>query len=223
MANEPGPSPQDRPAASPARRRAPVLISLAVALLAFAVTWWVVTANPSRPIQHTGAGQGVAPTSPKTRSERTPKTTTSARRQAEAIEELLSNSSSARAGLSDALAAAGRCDPKGLQAVRDITVSRRDQLALAKALDVSALKGGSRIKDALVDALDLSHDADIAFLAWAGRHAEKNCAGPAGSDRDYRRGLERSEAARKAKTRFAAAWRPVAQTYGLTAWKPGQI
>jgi hypothetical protein len=258
-----------------------VLISLAVALLAFVLTWWIVTANPSQPIQNTGAGQGVAPSSPetgpkagpkagpetdqKTGSETGPKTGSetdpetgsetgaetgagdepeagetgdgaasptpatgsssgrAARQQAEAVEELLAGSSDARSSLPDAIAGATRCDRDAVEAIREITVSRRDQLATAQALSVGALKGGARLKDALVEALDASHDADVAFLAWAGRQVESGCAEPVEGDRDYRRGLDRSEAAQKAKTRFAAAWRPIAEAYGLTLWKPGQI
>ncbi|GAA2834805.1 hypothetical protein [Nonomuraea rubra] len=248
-----GPEPDRLRRRPPAWRRAPVLISLAVAILAFVVTWWVVTANPSRPIQNTGAGQGVAPSSPRTApgtgpetaaetdpgtsggaASATPTSTSTpaptgrssgraARQQAEAIEELLASSSDARSSLPDALASATRCDRDAVEDIRDITVSRRDQLATAQALGVSALKGGARLKDALVDALDASHDADAAFLAWAGRHVEEGCEAPVESDRDYRRGLDRSEAAQQAKTRFAAAWRPIAETYGLTVWKPDQI
>nr|SBO93720.1 hypothetical protein BN4615_P3234 [Nonomuraea gerenzanensis] len=229
-----------------------MLISLAVAILAFVVTWWLVTANPSQPIQNTGAGQGVAPSSPATAPGTTGQETgpeaeesgpeaeetggggssptatgrsseRAARQQAQELEELLASSRDARSSLSAAITAATRCDPDGVQAIRDITVSRRDQLATAQTLAVSALKGGARLKDALVDALDASHDADAAFLAWAGRHVAEGCEGPVESDRDYRRGLDRSEAAQQAKTRFAAAWRPIAETYGLTVWKPDQI
>ncbi|GAA2205480.1 hypothetical protein GCM10009850_009380 [Nonomuraea monospora] len=246
-----GPEPARLRSRPPAWRRAPVLISVAVAVLAFVLTWWFVTANPSQPIQNTGAGQGVAPsspengpengpgtspeTSPETGAESSPESTPTrsaptgrssgraARQQAERFDELLSSSNEARSSLSDAIAAATRCDPDGVQAIRDITTSRRDQLAAAHALGVDALRGGARLKDALVDALDASHDADSAFLAWAGRHVADGCEAPVEGDRDYRRGLDRSEAAQQAKTRFAAAWRPIAETYDLTVWKPDQI
>ncbi|MEV0614073.1 hypothetical protein AB0I81_12185 [Nonomuraea sp. NPDC050404] len=242
----------------PPWRRLPVLISLTVALLALALTWWLVLANPSRPAATTttGAGRGSIPAAPDSAPETAGSTTgdapeatgsttgggtasptpgdpdsgaaagpstRAARQQAEKIEELLSSSSSARSSLSDAIGRATRCEPDGVRAIGDITTSRRDQLATARTLAVSALRGGVRLKDALVDALDASHEADAAFLTWARRHARADCSGPVTNDRDYQRGLERSEAAQEAKNRFARAWLPIAQTYELTIWKPEQI
>ncbi|TMR08393.1 hypothetical protein ETD85_62300 [Nonomuraea zeae] len=139
------------------------------------------------------------------------------------MSDLLSSSNSARSSLSDAIASASGCRAEGVDSIRDITTSRRDQLASAKALTVTALPDGAALKDALVDALDASHDADAAFLSWARRYVGGGCTGPIADDRDYQRGLARSEAAQTAKTRFAQAWRTVAETYDLTAWKPGQI
>lgn len=249
----------------PAWRRPSVLISLAVAGLALALTWWIVAGQGSAPAESGGAGPGKAPllasaspeTGPETGPETSPETDPQtgptdgpadgeptetgsagqspgpsdqepaaqpvARRQAEQLEELLSSSSSSRASLSDAIASATRCEQDGVRGIKEITASRRDQLAAAKALSVSALPAGTELKDSLVDALDASHAADAAFLSWARRHVGGNCAGPVASDGDYQLGLVKSETAQKAKTRFSRAWRPIAETYDLTAWKPDQI
>ncbi|MEO3868536.1 hypothetical protein ABGB18_06880 [Nonomuraea sp. B12E4] len=146
-----------------------------------------------------------------------------AARQAQDMNKLLSSSSSARSSLSLAIASTSRCEPDGVDTIQEITASRRDQLAAAKDLSVTALAGGAELKDALVDALSASYDADAAFLTWARQHVSEDCAGEITEDRDYRRGLDRSETAQTAKRRFAEAWRPIAETYDLPAWKPSQI
>ncbi|MEV4178607.1 hypothetical protein [Nonomuraea sp. NPDC049709] len=192
---------------------------------------------PASPGAGTGTGTGASPgSSPETGPQTSPETSPGtgdggtpspssrvARQQAEAMDELLSSSSSARSNLSEAITDATRCERGGVETIRDITGSRRDQLAAARALAVTALAGGTELKGALVDALDASYEADAAFLAWARRHVAAGCTGAVTSDRDYRLGLDRSEAAQKAKTRFVRAWRPIAETYHLTVWKPDQI
>ncbi|MCK2220093.1 hypothetical protein MF672_040800 [Actinomadura sp. ATCC 31491] len=143
--------------------------------------------------------------------------------QARAVNALLAGSNAAHAGLTDAISDATRCRRAGLNTIQRITAARRDQLAAARALRADALPGGAALKRSLVAALDASFDADAAFLTWARRHVAAGCADPVAGDRDYRRGLARSQDARKAKTRFATAWRPIAETHGLTAWRPDQI
>lgn len=139
------------------------------------------------------------------------------------MDDLLSRSSSSRADLAGAIAGASRCRPGGVDAIEEITAGRRDQLTAARALTVAAVPDGQALKDALVDALGASYDADAAFLSWARRHVGGGCSGPVAEDRDYKRGVERSEAAQKAKARFARAWKPIAETHGLTVWKPDHI
>ncbi|MEU8321879.1 hypothetical protein AB0C33_26305 [Nonomuraea sp. NPDC048881] len=139
------------------------------------------------------------------------------------MDELLSSSSSARASLSAAIADATGCRRAGVTTIEDITAGRRDQLAAARTLEVTALPEGAALKQTLITALDASYDADTAFLSWARRHLAGGCTGPVSDDRDYRRGLSRSEAAQTAKAQFAQAWQPIAETYGLTIWKADQI
>ncbi|SEF76966.1 hypothetical protein SAMN05444920_101598 [Nonomuraea solani] len=207
----------------PAWRRPSVLISLFAAVLALAVTWWIVAGRGFAPAGSGSAGQVPPPASTDAGSVAATPARPVAQRQAERMEELLSSSSSTRSSLSDAIASATRCERDGVRSIRDITAGRREQLAAARALAVTALPSGTELKDALVDALDASHAADAAFLAWARRHVSADCAGPVAADRDYQAGLAKSETAHKAKTRFSRAWRPIAETYDLTLWKPDQI
>ncbi|MFG1710287.1 hypothetical protein ACFLIM_44675 [Nonomuraea sp. M3C6] len=238
---------------TPAWRRPSVLLSLAAACFALALTWWIVADRPAPANEAAETQQGRAPVlatsspepgSPEPGNGSPPATDASspdpatgtaspdpaatpsdpaAAQQAQDMNGLLSSSSSTRSSLSLAIASTSRCERDGVDTIQDITASRGDQLAAAGALTVTALPEGAELKGALVDALSASHDADAAFLAWARRYVGGDCTGAIAKDRDYKRGLDRSEAAQAAKRRFAEAWRPIAETYDLTAWKPSQI
>ncbi|RSN12605.1 hypothetical protein DMB42_10400 [Nonomuraea sp. WAC 01424] len=146
-----------------------------------------------------------------------------AAQQAGQVESLLSSSSSTRSNLSTAIADATRCRRNAVDTIEDITASRRDQLTAARTLELAALPDGAALKQTLIAALDASYDADTAFLSWARRHLAGGCTGPVSGDRDYRRGLSRSEAAQTAKAQFAQSWQPIAEAYDLTIWKAHQI
>ncbi|MCA2220863.1 hypothetical protein [Nonomuraea aurantiaca] len=146
-----------------------------------------------------------------------------AARQAAGLDDLLTNSHSTRASLSGAIARASACERSGMNAIQNITANRRDQLTMAQALDLTALPEGPALKESLVAVLDASYRADAAFLTWARRHLAKGCTGPIALDPDYRRGLDKSGDAQAAKALFVEAWRPIAQTYGLTHWKADDI
>ncbi|MEU1389755.1 MULTISPECIES: hypothetical protein [unclassified Nonomuraea] len=224
-----------------------VLASVAAACATTALVWWVAGSRPSSPAE-AGGSSGGAPSAvqPQASDEATedPPTgdatptddpaasagptpgadpTAGAAGQAGQVDELLSSSSSTRSSLSAAIAEATGCRRTGVTTIEDITASRRDQLAAARTLEVTALPEGAALKQTLITALDASYDADTAFLSWARRHLAGGCTGPVSDDRDYRRGLSRSEAAQTAKAQFAQAWRPIAETYGLTIWKADQI
>ncbi|NBE97818.1 hypothetical protein FE391_29190 [Nonomuraea sp. KC401] len=226
---------------APLWRRMPVLTGLTAAGLVGAVTWWAVAGRAPAPAESASEAAGTpgsgtsaprhlsgepSPTSP---YEPAPSSTTAtpptqpAEQQAWAVNDLLSSSSSARSSLSDAIEHARRCERRGLDTIQDITDRRREQLTDARALGMTALAGGAELKDALVDALRASYEADAAFLAWARRQAGGNCRGSTAGDRDFRRGIDRSGTAQKAKVRFSKMWRPIAIKYDLTTWKPDQI
>ncbi|MEU7853279.1 hypothetical protein [Nonomuraea sp. NPDC049141] len=207
------------------RRRTP-LIFVGLVLSGLALAWWFLAGRPW-PFTDGDAQvrQDETPVLAEV-EEMTPETdpsTGEAARQAAKLDDLLTNSHSARSSLSEAIARASKCEPDGRDTIQSITTNRRDQLTLARALDVTALPGGPALKESLVEALDASHEADAAFLSWARRHLGKGCTGTIAEDRDYRRGLDRSEAAQAAKARFAEAWRPLAETYDLTRWKADDI
>ncbi|MGP3928915.1 hypothetical protein [Nonomuraea sp. KM88] len=215
----------------------PLLTGLAAAGLVAAVSWWAVAGRAPAPAETAGAGQtgasepagdALPPAAGETPSawpppDLTPSPGAAAEQQAGAVNDLLSSSSSARTSLSEAIERARRCERRGRDTIQDITDRRRGQLTDARALDVTALEGGTELKDALVDALSASYEADAAFLAWARRQSGGNCTGSTAGDRDFRRGIDRSEDAQAAKVRFSEMWRSIATKYDLTAWKPDHI
>lgn len=209
------------------RRRTPLILACLV-LSSLATTWWLLANRPEPSADGDAqARQDDVPALVEV-EELTPTPTTDpstgeAARQAATLDDLLTNSHSARSSLSEAIARASKCETDGRDTIQSITTNRRDQLTLARALDVTALPGGPALKESLVEALDASHEADAAFLSWARRHLGKGCTGAITEDRDYQRGLDRSEAAQAAKVRFVEAWRPLAETYDLTRWKAGDI
>ncbi|NUT39144.1 MAG: hypothetical protein HOV86_04075 [Thermoactinospora sp.] len=218
------------------RRRALSRVAMGAVLVtaALATCWWILTREPPGEPQAQAVTAQQPPPAPspshveRTQAapeddETTPETAQDGALQAEAVESLLSGSHSSRSSLSEAITAAGRCERSGVTDIARITASRREQLADARRLDVTALAGGQAVKRALVEALDSSHRADAAFHAWARRYQDGGCTGPVAGDRDYRRGLAHSESAQAAKRRFVDAWRPLAQTYGLTEWTADDI
>ncbi|WP_084964800.1 hypothetical protein [Thermoactinospora rubra] len=143
--------------------------------------------------------------------------------QAAQVEDMLDRSHSSRSNLSSAIDDAVRCEANGVETIEEITRSRKSQLAAAEALDTGALPSGEEVKESLVEALDASYRADAAFLSWARRYQDRGCTGAVARDRDYRRGLAHSKSAQAAKARFAELWRPIAETYSLTAWTADDI
>ncbi|MEV0353955.1 hypothetical protein AB0H88_50140 [Nonomuraea sp. NPDC050680] len=217
-----------------------VFLGLILPALALALVWWIASGLPLPSGEgDTQARQDEAPvladatgvtSSPPTDTGSPPADTGSpatgtgqAARQAAGLDDLLTNSHSTRASLSGAIARASKCERAGMNAIQKITVNRRDQLTMAQALDLTALPEGPALKASLVAALDASYSADAAFLTWARRHLAKGCTGPIVRDPDYRRGLDKSGDAQTAKARFVEAWRPIAETYGLTHWKADDI
>ncbi|GAA3800857.1 hypothetical protein GCM10022226_20560 [Sphaerisporangium flaviroseum] len=225
--------------------RRPILV-LACAAVVLGLAWWAFAARGAGGIdtaanpEAIGGPAGGTPASPAppadpsradpSRAEPSPAASGSAAagpdraaEQAARIDDLLSESSHARSGLGDAIAAVSRCRRGGLASIGRITASRRAQLARARESRVDALAGGAPLKRALVEALSASYEADTAFLSWASRHLEGGCRGTIAGDPRYRAGLARSEEAGAAKRRFVRAWRPIAAAHRLAERKVDEI
>ena len=73
------------------------------------------------------------------------------------------------------------------------------------------------LRDALVQALTASWQADQKYTAWAQGVAQNGCSGHAPHDANYTGAQAASGSATTAKQQFVSLWNPVAQAYGLPA------
>ncbi|MER6950523.1 hypothetical protein ABT294_41535 [Nonomuraea sp. NPDC000554] len=207
-------------------RRWPVLAALALSVLAIGLAGWQVSGRSPQVVPAGGpvggtvggtAGTASAPPAPSSQQG------DAAPAQAAAVDHLLSGGGDARSGLKEAIAGVSACRAGRADTLQKITGARRDQLTAARLLEVGDVPGGAEVRRTLVRALDLSYQADEAFLTWARRYLKAGCKGPIAKDRDYSRGVARSKEAEEAKTLFVAFWRPVAEAFGLTPRDVGDV
>lgn len=138
-----------------------------------------------------------------------------ARRQARAIDKLLTASAETRGQLGQALHAASKCRnlPVAIQGFQRVAQRRNNQIRRTNALKVDKLKNGEQLRAALLQSFQLSLQTDQAFLAWA--QAAQGCKGRPRPDDNYARGNALSAQATVAKRRFTVLWNPIAQSTGL--------
>jgi hypothetical protein len=208
------------PPPEPRRRVSPVWwLTGAVLVLALAVL------ATQLPIFHKSAaqpGQTAGPTHPgpptstsvlPTATTPAPTTADAAYPQAQAVNGILTLTSSSRASLGSALNDLGNC--VGLDSavgiLQRVVGERTDQASRARQLDVPDLPNGDLIKNTLVEALSDSLQADNAYLSWGRDEQVNGC----GNDQNKQAGDQASLLATGAKQRFVATWNPVAVHYGL--------
>jgi uncharacterized protein (DUF885 family) len=132
--------------------------------------------------------------------------------QATEVNTLLDAMTSSRSELGKAMTDAAKCSAlsDALPTIQKVVGEREQQLAKAKALNVSALDSGDQLKDALTRALQASLDADRAFLKWADK--AQGCSGDTPTDSNFDRGSSISDnTATPAKEEFLRLWTPVAE------------
>lgn len=193
------------------------LVPVVLALVAAGALGGVVGATGSAAGSAGPADAAAYPTldlTPEPTQTPTPDPAELAKSQVLAIDQVISSSSASKSTLGDALDDVSAC--RGLsQALADLKAvrdGRAAQLAQAQALVVDAIPNGEAIRDALVLALQHSHSADNAFVAWAENAAATgNCR----QNDNYRAGVSRSADAQAAKRAFVNLWNPLARQYGL--------
>jgi hypothetical protein len=97
------------------------------------------------------------------------------------------------------------------------TQGRADALHRAQQLEVSGLANGDEFKRQFVRALDLSQQADEAYVRWSTRRISAECAKRTLSSADYRAAQRLSRKAGVAKVAALKLWTPTAVAYGLPA------
>lgn len=140
-----------------------------------------------------------------------------ARDQATAIDQLLDLSGPSRGALGTALEQARDCATidEGIATIQQVAQERHNQAGESANLVVDAIDNGETIKQLLIQALNASKRADMAYLRWAQRYAENGCTGAVDSDPDFDAGNAASIEATAAKAGFVAEWNPVAEREGL--------
>lgn len=135
--------------------------------------------------------------------------------QADAISEILAESSHSRSILAIGVSAVGHCNSRsGTSTLSKVMHERSRELTGALALDVSALPHGPALKAALIAALRRSMSADRDFLNWSRRVSASGCGTEIGSNY-YSAGVAESKRANAAKNQFVNLWNPIALQQGL--------
>jgi hypothetical protein len=138
--------------------------------------------------------------------------------QADALDNLISQSAASRGQVSSAVADAESCgslssDAGTLQSAAD---TRSDLSQQAGALTMDAVDGGSQAASLLSTALSLSATADTDYADWATALAGGTCSQGTTHDQSaYKNGGTDSAKAQKAKADFIAVWNPIATQYDL--------
>ena len=136
--------------------------------------------------------------------------------QATALHDLLISSGTARQSIQPAITSVKKCADLG-DASRTFAAaadSRSTHRSEADSLDYSALDDGDRLHTSLVDALDASYRADIAFRDWADSLAGGCSRSAARSSSWLADAVAASEEAQRHKGEFVALWNPICDRYG---------
>lgn len=134
--------------------------------------------------------------------------------QARVIDAILADSATGRGYLLIAIDDVNACavTPSTLILMRNSMASRADMTDRAKALVVTDLPYGDRIKANLVVSARKSYDADRGYLMWVLAAGER-C--PVRSGLIYAQILRDNAVSQAAKKSLLADWNPVARKYGL--------
>jgi hypothetical protein len=144
--------------------------------------------------------------------------------QAAAIDSLLDDSRSARAGLAPAIQRILSCGETAsdVTTIANATQARSAQLARAQLFAVDALANGEQAKTDLIRALTASMLADQHFHLWAVAQVNRGCSGR-GQDLIFTQAEAYSRQATSAKLDFLRSWNPIAREHGFPQRKESQI
>jgi len=152
----------------------------------------------------------VSPTSP-------PTTQPLDEQRASALSGLLGQSANDRAAIVAAVADIGNCgDLYSDQTTLDDAYSSRESLLTQlQSLDLAVLPGGSQLNTYLTNAWQASASSDQSYANWATDESNSGCTVNDHSDVNYQNAQVSDGQSTQNKTSFAAAWDPIATSYGL--------
>ncbi|BCB88257.1 hypothetical protein [Phytohabitans suffuscus] len=147
-----------------------------------------------------------------------------ARAQAEEVDELLEWSATSRAKLTAPLAQLDNCRgvAGALDVIRRVAGERERQREAARGLSVGLIEGGPQARTYLVEALDYSYEADLAYLDWGAYLRDSGCSGPGAELRHWDPPSVAAERS-AAKERFVARWNGIAAHFGMRRWTAAEI
>jgi hypothetical protein len=97
----------------------------------------------------------------------------------------------------------------------DAYSSRESLLSQLQSLDLAALPDGSQLNTYLTNAWQASASSDQSYANWAADELSTGCTVNDRSDVNYQNAQITDGQSTQNKTNFAAAWNPIASSYGL--------
>jgi hypothetical protein len=150
-----------------------------------------------------------------------PSDTTAEATQLQAFVSILSNTSSARSAVGNAVNGVGGCteDPaSGIATLQSSAQSRTSDAQSAQRLAVDAIPNGESLRSTLVSLLQDSATADNGYAQWMQDIQSQGCPVNTSSDQGYQSGDQASQSATQDKQNFVAMWNPLASQFGLTTY-----
>jgi hypothetical protein len=137
--------------------------------------------------------------------------------QATALSGLLGQSANDRAAIVGAVADIGNCGYlyRDETTLNDAYGSRESLLGQLQSLDLSLLPGGSQLNTYLTNSWRASASSDHSYANWASDELNSGCTVNDHSDVNYQNAQVSDGQSTANKSSFAAAWNPIASSYGL--------
>jgi hypothetical protein len=147
-----------------------------------------------------------------------------ARRQATAVDTLLTTSAATRKSLVVAIRQAGNCVhlPRAVARIQRVVNQRSAEYNHALALSTAAMTRGATVRSKLIAALRSSLDADRDYLTWAWQQLNSGCT-PTSQSSAYQAALSADRQADLSKAAFVQVWNSLAARYGARQMTPGEI
>ncbi|MFG2226909.1 hypothetical protein [Streptomyces sp. NPDC048644] len=226
---EPQPSYDDDGSGGRRKRLAPVaIVGIIVVVLAGAglgVGWALSGGDSAEAAKKKDTG-GSSEQAPEEKPEPKP-TVDPAQEQAKKLDALLGDSNNSRSAVVNAVQSIRGCDKLGesAKALKSAAAQRNDLVTRLQQLPVDKIPQHAELTAALTSAWKSSAAADNHYAAWAGQvGGKKGChKGHARNTKQTAQATAASGTATKSKEQAAKIWNPIAQKYGLTARKPGDL
>ncbi len=233
--DEPGPplhaGPVRDPASWPAdgrRRRRPLLLGLAVLILAGIVAGVLFILKPSHPGRAAAAAHSSAaggPSSKAVASATATSTLPPQQRAAKALATLLAQSVTDRSAITGSVSDVNDCGPtlsQDAQTFDKAATSRQNLLSQLAGLPARTALPAAMLQD-LTRAWQASAAADQDLSQWAQDESTGACTPNDHADPHFQAAVGPDDQATSAKQAFVSQWNPIASEYGLASYQWNQL